>query len=104
MKVLSASFKSRAAVIAMALATVTAGAAPAFAWGAGAPDSAYSVYYDSHNSAPVHARRGARAYYDYAGRQPVAPGYAGRQRVVPGPQQYQEDEPDYNGLPVGGWW
>jgi hypothetical protein len=95
MKPLTKSFKSRAAAAVVALAVVTAGAAPAFAWGAGVPDGVYS---NDTTPAPTLVRTkhhahvynaAPRTYYDYAA-----------------PQAYRADPPaDQNtGFAVGGWW
>jgi hypothetical protein len=98
MKTLTKSFKSRAAVAVVALAALTAGVAPAFAWGAGAPDSAYSVYDNDSASAPaptlVRTKHRTHAYYDYA-----AP--RGSYDYV-APQANRSDS--YSNFAVGGWW
>jgi hypothetical protein len=75
------SFRQIAVAAALASATVAAGFTPAFAGGAGAPDSAYSVNYKHH----AQVRPRARNLYNY-----VAPS-----------QQYQGG---YDTGAVGGWW
>jgi len=91
------SFREHAVAAAFAFAAVAAvGSAPAFAWGAGAPDSAYSVYYDH----PAQAKQRAHAYYDYAApsqhRHPVVTRHQGSADNAGG---NQDSVP-----PIGGWW
>ena len=92
------SFRQHAVAAAFAFATVAAGSAPAFAWGAaGAPDNAYEVYYDH----PAQVKPQPRAYYNY-----VAPRQ--QQRHSPVTQDSRSGSNvganEDSTPPIGGWW
>lgn len=89
------SFRQYTVAAALALATVAAGSAPAFAGGAGAPDSAYSVYYE--HTAQAKPRPHTRAYYDY-----VAPRHRRSPAFTQDPASTGYGE--YSTPAVGGWW
>jgi hypothetical protein len=90
------SFRQHAVAAAFAFATVAAGSAPAFAWGAGAPDSAYSVYYDH----PAQAKPQARTYYNY-----VAPGQHRHSALAQDPRSGSSVGANEDSTPpIGGWW
>jgi hypothetical protein len=90
-------FRQYAVAAGLVLATVAAGSAPAFAWGAGAPDSAYSVYYEQ---PAQQAKPQARAYYNY-----VAPGQHRRPALTQNSRTNSSvDTNEDSTPPIGGFW
>jgi len=90
------SFRQHTAAAVFAFTAVAAGSAPAFAWGAGAPDSAYSVYYDH----PAQVKPQAHAYYNYvAPRQHRHPAFTQDPRSGSTVGANDDSVP-----PIGGWW
>jgi hypothetical protein len=91
------SFRQHAVAAAFAFATVAAGSAPAFAWGAaGAPDNAYAVYYDH----PAQVKPQPRAYYNY-----VAPRQNRHSTVTQDPRSGSNVSANEGSTPpIGGWW
>jgi hypothetical protein len=92
------SFRQYAVAAAFAFATVAAGSAPAFAWGAGIPDSAYSVYYDQ--PAPQVTPR-TRTYYNYVAPRQQQRNPALSQSPATGSNVGANDD---SVPPIGGWW
>jgi hypothetical protein len=89
------SLRQHAVAAAFAFATVAVGSAPAFAWGAGAPDSAYAVYYDQ----PAQVKPQAHAYYNY-----VAPRQNRHSAVTQDPRSGSVSANEDSTPPIGGWW